>query len=149
RYFEIGHDWLGRRVFEQRQEREREEDQRRQKQEAEAKLAKERARQRTLMIIAGVSLAGLVVSGTLGVLALRARRTAEQKAEEARAAQTRAEQERSEAHDAQIMAGFRELKGAGQLSWAMKLLPEVEHPERQRGWVALASDALNQSALRA
>ncbi|WP_437675033.1 nSTAND1 domain-containing NTPase [Sorangium sp. So ce131] len=102
RYFEIGHDWLARRVSEQRQQREREEEQRRREEEqrrellrqreaSEARLAKERAQRRRLVLIAAASVA--LAAGAAGVglwamqkesVAVEARDEAERQAERAR-----------------------------------------------------------------
>jgi hypothetical protein len=122
RYFEIGHDWLARRVFEQRQQREREAELRRrdeeqqrelerQRKESEARLAKERAQRRRLAAIAIVSLSVAVGAGALGLWAWEQKLTAEaarraaeeqkqiavQRQAEARAAQTEAEGQKQRA----------------------------------------------------
>lgn len=158
RYFEIGHDWLARRVHEARQRRELEEEQRRreaeqeealrrQRAEAEARLAEARRQRR---LFAGIALAALVVAAgaVIGILyALRLRSNAIAERERARAAERDARQKAIDASDARLLAGFRELKNAGQLPWAIQLLAEVQQPEAARGWVALASDALGANAL--
>src|SRR5262249_27655716 len=87
RYFEIGHDWLARKVFEQRQQRKRAEEERRREEdqerellrrrnEAEAKLAAERGRRRRLAVIAIVSLAVAAGAIVLGLWALERKREA-------------------------------------------------------------------------
>jgi WD40 repeat protein len=165
RYFEIGHDWLARKVYEQRQERERAEEERRREEEqaaamrahraeAESRLAKARAQRRFL---AGVALVSILVALGAAGLTVRAQRAeayatkqqavAEQKQKEAHTAQEEAKDKAIEANDAQLLAGFRELKNSNQLAWATKLLPEVKRPGSARGWVALASDALRTSML--
>ncbi|WP_437941068.1 nSTAND1 domain-containing NTPase [Sorangium sp. So ce341] len=88
RYFEIGHDWLARRVFEHRQQREREEEQRRreeeqqrefvrQRQEVEARLAKERWKRRRLVVLAAVSVTLAAGAGALGIWAWQQKQAAE------------------------------------------------------------------------
>ncbi|AUX31389.1 MULTISPECIES: hypothetical protein [Sorangium] len=81
RYFEIGHDWLARRVFEHRQQREREEEQqrelRRQRDESEARLTKERAKRRRLVVIAAVSVVLAAGAGALGLWAWQQKHKAE------------------------------------------------------------------------
>jgi conflict system STAND superfamily ATPase len=117
RYFEIGHDWLARRVFEQRQRRLREEEQRRreeeqqrelrrQREEAEAKLARQRVQQRRLAAIAVVSLVVALGMAALGLWAWQqkreaeaARRMAVQREAEAKRAQSDAEAQRRQAEE--------------------------------------------------
>ena len=151
RYFEIGHDWLARKVFEKRQHREREEEQqrelRRQRDEADARLAKERRERRGLAVIALVSIVVAVGAAGLGFWAWQHKRAAEAAKNEADGHRQTAERQRVAAHDAQIVASFRELVTRGQLAWAMKLLPEVERPRDRYFWVALANDALRKNAL--
>lgn len=165
RYFELGHDWLAKKVFEERQARERLEEQRRREQEqqeelarqraeAEAKLKKERAQRRRLRIIAGLSLAVAAMTGGLGFWALVERneaqeqtRIAKEKTIEAQEQTRIAEEKTIEARDARIMAVFREMRSRGFLSWGIKMLSEVNTPAQRRGWVELASDALAENAL--
>ncbi|MCU0685906.1 MAG: hypothetical protein MUF34_27300 [Polyangiaceae bacterium] len=117
RYFEIGHDWLARRVFEQRQRRQREEEQRRreeeqarelrrQREEAEAKLAQQRVQQRRLAIIAIVSIVVALGMAVLGLWAWQqkraaedARRVAVQRETEAKQAQSDAEAQKRRAEE--------------------------------------------------
>ncbi|WP_437626128.1 nSTAND1 domain-containing NTPase [Sorangium sp. So ce1151] len=143
RYFEIGHDWLARRVSEARQQREIEEAQRRREEEQERELARERreaerrlrkagAQRRFFAVLAFVAV--VVAAGALAVIYVERRRALDQAA-------------RIDASDARLLAGFRELKNSGQLAWGMKLLLEVQEPETARGWIAQASDALGQNAL--
>jgi WD40 repeat protein len=148
RYFEIGHDWLARKVFEERQAREQREALRRREEEHRRALAAARGQRRTLLAIAAVSLAIAAVTGALGFWAWTQKRSAEAARREAETQERLAKRRESEAHDAGILAGFRELRSAGKLALAMKLLPEVDLPAKRRGWVALASDALNENALR-
>ncbi|WP_438031095.1 nSTAND1 domain-containing NTPase [Sorangium sp. So ce233] len=156
RYFEIGHDWLARKVFEERQRRQQEEAHRRERALAQARLAEERARRRRFAAVAVASLLIAAFAVSLGSVAysqkLRADRlrVAEVRARrEADRLRDLAERKRSEAHDASILAGFRELAVRARLPAAMKLLPEVELPAMRRGWIELASDALAANALRA
>jgi energy-coupling factor transporter ATP-binding protein EcfA2 len=156
RYFEIGHDWLARKVFEQRQLRLQEEAQRRERAEAEVRLAVERARRRRFAGVAVVSLLVAIGAASLGSVAYYQKVRADRlRVEEVRARREAdrlrgvAEKKRSEAHDVGILAGFRELALRTQLPTAMKLLPEVELPAMRRGWIELASDALGSNALRA
>lgn len=172
RYFEIGHDWLARKVHEERQNRELKEEQRRREQEqrrreeeqaealrrqhleAEARLAKSRAQRRFLALVALASIALAAGAGALGVWALAQQRSAEEAGRAADEARRRAESAKKdadekaiEASDARLLAGFRELKNRGRLAWGTKLLAEVQRPDEARGFVALASDALASSAL--
>ncbi|WP_437902591.1 hypothetical protein WME95_28855 [Sorangium sp. So ce327] len=165
RYFEIGHDWLASRVHEQRKQRERDEEQRRREEaqeaerrreraDAEARLAKARAQRRSLALLALSALAVAVGTAAMGLWALKQRAQAEKAKTDAVKAETKAiearklaETKETEAHDARLLAGARELKSRGQLAWATKLLPDVRDPERARGWVALASEALATNTL--
>ena len=158
RHFELGHDWLAKKVYDERQAREHEEEQKRrteeqrkelerQQAETEARMAKERRRRRQMASIAAVSLVVTAITGALGVLAWRAKQAAEHARREAERLGQIAEEKQIEAHDARIVAGYRELSARGQRALAMKLLPEVQRPTEQRGWVDLATDALNANAL--
>ncbi|WP_437996002.1 hypothetical protein WMF26_33085 [Sorangium sp. So ce185] len=160
RYFEIGHDWLARRVYEQRQQRERDEEQRRREEaqeaefrreraEVEARLAKARAQRRSLAILALAALAVAAGTAAMGLWALEQQRKAQAARSAADRERERAEETAIEASDARLLAGFRELKNGGQLAWATKLLAEVQRPAQARGWVALASEALAANTLEA
>ena len=157
RYFELGHDWLARKVLELRKERiqqeqeaellrqeraRQEEETRRLKEEqalreAEAarKLQKERAARRRLALVAGAVAVVAVVMGLLFLWALRQQRVAEQ-------AQARAEQAQTRARDNALMVGVREQMGRTQLSFAARLLLEVKQPEQAHAWEQLALDVL-------
>jgi Tol biopolymer transport system component len=168
RYFEIGHDWLARKVYEQRQQRERAEEDRRlaeahaealrkQRAEADARLAQARAQRRSLVIVAVVAVGVAAGAAALFVRASRASARAEaaladadQASREARLAEGRAkdaqrvaESKAIEAFDARLIAGARQLKSTNQLAWADQLLSMVRVPAQARGWVALANDALH------
>lgn len=151
RYFEIGHDWLARKVYEQRQQREREEEQetelRKQRAEADARLAKAKAQRR---LLGGIALGSIVLAagaGGMGLWAIGEQKKAEAAGRVAEKLRQEADRKAIEASDARLLAGFRELKNAGQLAWGTKLLTEVQLPYAARGWVALASDTLRTSAL--
>lgn len=84
RYFELGHDWLAKRVFEQREERKQKEARAREEREREESERKrreeERAARRRLGIIAAVAVAVALAMGVVVVWAL-GQRDAAQKAE--------------------------------------------------------------------
>ncbi|WP_437935888.1 nSTAND1 domain-containing NTPase [Sorangium sp. So ce341] len=158
RYFEIGHDWLALRVSEARRQRELEEAQRRREEEqlrelarerseAERRLRRARAQRRFFAAVAVVAV--VVAAGALwmGLYAYRHKVWALGAMAEAQAAEAKAKEKEIEASNARLLAGFRELKNSGQIAWGIKLLTEVEGPEKARGWLALASDALGQNAL--
>ncbi|AUX36286.1 MULTISPECIES: hypothetical protein [Sorangium] len=158
RYFEIGHDWLARRVSEARQQRELEEAQRRREEEqvrelarerseAERRLRKARAQRRFFATVAFVAVAVAAGAVVLVLYAYGQRARAQAAMSDAQAAEANARNKEIEASDARLLAGFRELKNGGQMAWGIKLLPEVKRPETARGWIALASDALGQNAL--
>jgi WD40 repeat protein len=159
RYFELGHDWLARRVFNARKgreareaERRREEERRREREEerrvTEARLAKVRASRQRFLITACIALTFSVITGGMGVFTYLEKR-------DAVAAQKRAEESRVdallesvEAHDLKVLAGFSALSQRGELAWGMKLLGEVRLPAVQQSWVTYASDALQTNTLR-
>jgi hypothetical protein len=139
RYFELGHDWLAKKVFERRQEREREEAERTRQEE----LRRARAARRWYAVIA--ILAGMVAVGmALGVFwALEKQRAAEKAEGEAKTASQRAETNEARARMAALMAGARELLARNQPAPATRLLLEVKDPERARGWIDLAYESLS------
>lgn len=159
RYFEIGHDWLARKVFEQRQEREareeqlrREEERRleleRQKKEADERLARARRQQRTAAAIAGIAVTVAAAFVLLYYRAEEQRKRAELSEQKEKAAHLEAVRKRVDARDQGILAGYLALAGRGEAAWAMKLLPEVKYPEQRIGWISYASDAIGENALR-
>lgn len=167
RYFELGHDWLAKKVLEERQARELLEEQRRreeaqreelerQRAEALARQEKERAERRRLRVITALSLGVAALTGGLGFWAWSERNVAREQTkialEKTRIAQEQtdiANEQTVEALDARIMAVFRDIRGRGDLAWGMKFLAEVSHPDKRRGWVEMASDALAENTLRA
>jgi WD40 repeat protein len=159
RYFELGHDWLAKKVFEARSARELEEEQRRaleeqqraleqQRAETEARLAKARAERRSLQRVAVVSLAVAAAMVVIGAWAWTKKTEADAQRRRADDATKEALVKQQEAEDSRLIAGFRELSARGQLAYAMKLLWEVKKPEERRGWVELASESLRRNALR-
>ena len=159
RYFELGHDWLAKKVHEARlarelaeEERKRAEEQRRalekERQEAEARLAKIRSERRQLRWIAGssISVAGIMVA--VGSWAWTQKQAAEQAEDLAEQRRIAADLGRAEAQDARLLAGYRELAARGQPAYAMMLLPEVGRPAERRGWVGLATESLRTNTLR-
>lgn len=148
RYFEIGHDWLARKVFEQRQEREQQAEELRRQKEAAEHMAKIRRQRRTYAIIAGASIAGAVVTSALGLLARRAQHQAEEAQKQAALAHLEAVRKRIEANDQRTISGFLSLSSQGAKAQALKLLPEVEFPAQRAGWLSYASDALSENMLR-
>ncbi|WP_433928227.1 AAA family ATPase [Sorangium cellulosum] len=165
RYFEIGHDWLARRVSEARQQRELEDEQRhceetqrrreeeqerelaRERSEAAMRLARARAQRRTFGIIAAASLVFAAVTVALAYKAKRAQDAAEEAQQKAFKARVEAVRKRIEANDQRILAGYLALTSRGDAAWAMKLLPEVKYPAELLGWLSYASDALSTNAL--
>ena len=154
RYFEIGHDWLARRVFEQRVERERLAEQKRIEEAQARQLAQARAQQRKLRMIAAGAVVIAALVGAAAVVALIARSqaiAAQKEAEIARKAAEEAEKkaawERDEANDLRVMAGYLALQNKGDPSGAMILLSEVKKPDERSGWVEYANAALEKNAL--
>ena len=118
RYFELGHDWLAKKVFERKQERlgrqaEREQEQQRSVEAAAAAAELERAQaeaRRARRVVAIVMVFALIALG-LGGVAFTQQRLAKAEAEragraeqEARAERDRADESRSEAVEAKLLA---------------------------------------------
>jgi hypothetical protein len=147
RYFELGHDWLAKKVSEGRKQRE----EARRREEEARKLADARAAQRRAAAIAAIA---LVVAALMGVLVWWAlgQRTKAQAAEEqaasqrdaARAAEKEATSQRDAAQRASAMASVRELFALGRRGRASMVLVAVKDPENARGWTQLATDLLVQ-----
>ena len=137
RYFELGHDWLARKVFDLRQERLRQEEAERLRQEQQEKAKKERERRsiRVLVTSAVAAIAVAVAMALLSVWALQQRREAEK-------AQVEAEKARVRAGDNALMAGAREQMERVNQEVVTHLLLEVKQPEQVYGWKQLALDAL-------
>lgn len=151
RYFEIGHDWLARKVFEQRIERERLTEQKRIEEVQARQLALAKEQQRRLRRLVALSIGIAAVIGVVGVFALVARSQAvfaQQKAENAEAKaveeETIAKWERDEANDLRMMSAYRALQSQGK-SGASRLLAEVNKPEERSGWLEDANEALKGS----
>ncbi|OJT21797.1 hypothetical protein BO221_23775 [Archangium sp. Cb G35] len=140
RYFELGHDWLARKVFELKQERVRRE-------ESARSFQRERAKRRRLLLIAGIAVGVAVLTGGLFVWALQQRAAAWKAQEAAWKAQVEATSQAERAHDQSVMVGVREQMGHRQFAPAMNLLLEVKHPETSRDWRALAMESLVRSEL--
>ncbi len=167
RYFEIGHDWLARKVYEERQKREQDEEQRlrdeeqakklaRQKEEADAKYAQVRAQRRFLGIVAAISLGVALGAAALGLWAVaqqrkaeNAGRRAENALQKAKAAEQAAEQRAIEAMDARLVTSSNELFSSAHYAWGSKLLSQVQQPSKARGWLDLANATLAGNALEA
>lgn len=154
RYFEIGHDWLARRVYEQRAERERVAEQKRIEEAQARQLAQARAQQRKLRAIAAGAIVIAAMVGAAAVIALiarsqaiAARNDAEVARKAAEAAEKKAAWERDEANDLRVMAGYLALQNKGDPTGAMKLLTEVKKPEERSGWIEYANAALEKNAL--
>jgi hypothetical protein len=125
RYFEIGHDWLARRVFEQRQQRERDEQER-------AKLAKDRAQRRRLAAVAIVSLGIAAATGGLALWALEQKREAEaarqvavERENDAKQAQKDAEAQKKRAEEHQQQAEKEKLRAEAEAQKARDAAEEA------------------------
>lgn len=154
RYFEIGHDWLARKVYEQRAERERLAEQKRIEAEQAKQLAAAREQQKKLRRIAAgaVAIAALVAAAAVVALIARseaivARNDARAARDEAKASEQKALWQRDEANDLRVMAGYLALQSQGNSGGAMKLLTEVKKPEERGGWVEYANLALKRNSL--
>lgn len=153
RYFELGHDWLARRVFEGRQARERTAEQKRIEEEQRKQIESSRIEQRRLRRIATAALLTTALVGASGILAWIARSQAidaQHETEKQRLKAVEAEgiatNQRDEANDLRVMAGAEALSQQGDRVGAMKLLAEVKKPEIRAGWLQAANAALWKNA---
>jgi WD40 repeat protein len=135
RYFELGHDWLAKKVFERRVAREAEEAERRRREEEAERSARERRAKRRLGAIAALSVVVAAIVGVLGVVAWWKR-------DEALRAQREASAQAARARDAVLTTGARELLSLGKPALASGLLFEVSDPARAHGWMPLALEVL-------
>jgi Tol biopolymer transport system component len=117
-YFEIGHDWLARKVFDRRQER--------------AHPQHARSRWKSMPAIAMGAIGLVLLLGFLLLWALM--RLAD------------AEQALTRARDHDSLARAREQVGHARWELAASLLLEVSHPEQTRGWQELALEVLARGA---
>lgn len=112
RYFELGHDWLAKKVLERRVNR----------------TAKEKATRQRLKVIATIAVGAAVVMSVMLWWALEQRARADENAKEARRAS--------------MMAGVRELIARDERNVAALVLASVDAPERTRGWKQLGIDLM-------
>ncbi|HRI71828.1 MAG TPA: hypothetical protein PK156_46665, partial [Polyangium sp.] len=159
RYFEIGHDWLARKVFDERALREAREaakkhqaEMQRQFDEKQKEIAQrlddERKRRKRLAHFSGATLSVAILTSALGILAYRSQKAAESARRDATRAQYEALRKRIEASDQRLLVGYAALSNQGHQSIALKLLPEVKFPQKISGWLSVASDALSETRLR-
>ncbi|HEX5746634.1 MAG TPA: hypothetical protein VFZ09_10335 [Archangium sp.] len=125
RYFELGHDWLARKVLELRSKRLGEERalerERLKREEAARRRQRERASRRRLLLVTAVSSAGALLMGALLLWTLGLKRLV---------------------LDQALMAGAQEWVARDQPDTAISLLSEIKHPKKVRGWVELSNEAL-------
>ncbi len=126
RYFEIGHDWLARRVYEQRQARERDEANR-------ERMAKDRAQKRRLAAVALVSLTIAALTGGLALWALQqkqvaeeAQRTSTEREYEAKKAQKDAEAQKNRAEELKYEADKEKRYAEAQAQKARQAAEEAQ-----------------------
>ncbi len=126
RYFEIGHDWLARRVYEQRQARERDEAHR-------ERMAKDRAQKRRLAAVALVSLTIATLTGGLALWALQqkqvaeeAQRTSAEREYEAKKAQQEAEAQKKRAEELKHEADKEKLRAEAETKKAVQAAEEAQ-----------------------
>jgi hypothetical protein len=126
RYFEIGHDWLARRVYEQRQARERDEANR-------ERMAKDRAQKRRLAAVALVSLTIATLTGGLALWALQqkqvaeeAQRTSAEREYEAKKAQKEAEAQKKRAEELKVEADKEKRYAEAQAQKARQAAEEAQ-----------------------
>ncbi|NUP04472.1 MAG: hypothetical protein HOW73_00235 [Polyangiaceae bacterium] len=151
RYFELGHDWLAKRLFDVRREREEVEVQRKAEtaRRAEHVRAQKAIEDRFVRSIAvGATLAVLVLLGVV-YWALEQRKQAESERIAAQVANDMTEEAREAeqsafvtARSALLSAGVRELLARNQPGYATRLLLEFDAPESVPGWIGMAHEAL-------
>ncbi|MFY0563721.1 eIF2A-related protein [Archangium lansingense] len=133
RYFELGHDWLAKKVLELKHERMEHEEEARKHQQQERRQRRERSARRKLASIAAVATGVALLMCGLLLWVVKAKHEEKEQAERA--------------FDQSVMAGAREQMELGQPAMATRLLLEARHPERLRGWSALSQDALDSNFL--
>ncbi|WP_164019558.1 AAA family ATPase [Pyxidicoccus trucidator] len=140
RYFELGHDWLAKKVLELKLERQKQEKAARDRQTEARRRRQERVARRKLVIITTAAAGVALMMVGLFLYGLWARREAE-------ANQALAQASEEQAINQSLMAGAREQMQRGQPAMAAKLLAEVKHPETLEDWPALAQEALDSNFL--
>lgn len=142
RYFELGHDWLAKKVFERRIER-------KEREAAEAKAAVEReARWRFRRNLAYTAIAWVIL-GSLTAWAFWERSVAKTALGEAEKSERKAKDQSESARKAELravrssrMATARDLIFTGQPDLAAMVLTSVDDPTQVSGWTQAALDAL-------
>lgn len=151
RYFEIGHDWLAKKVHERRQRAamERVERERREREEAEEKAKVQRAAHKRLVVFAVFTVCGLTVTSAATIMALKKRGEALAAQQQAVVEQQRGDGERLRARELLLIAGARELLGRDRALWAAQLLLESKSPESMEalGWRDLALTVLGRATI--
>jgi len=142
RYFELGHDWLAKKVFERRIERKK-------RAEEEAEAAAKLAAARKFRRLVGFSGLAWIILGSLVSWALIERnaaknekRNADLQTEIARKERDAAVVAERKAQQASRMASARELMLRGNPDLAALVLSTVDEPEKARGWMQTAIDVL-------
>ncbi|AUX42478.1 uncharacterized protein SOCE26_039110 [Sorangium cellulosum] len=125
RYYELGHDWLAKKLHERKQERQREEARQR---EEHARMQEEREREEARQREEHA----------------RMQEERERQLKQANELRGQAEAERERARGLLLVATARELLARGRPEWAPGLLLDVASPEQTDGWVALAIEVLGQ-----
>ncbi len=128
RYFELGHDWLAKKVLERRAARKHAQD----------------AAARQLKWIAAAGVLASIIMGSIGGIAWVQRNAAIVARNEANANADEAQRQRDDARRATMMAGARELIASGKPGVAVLVLAETDQPEKARGWEQLVIDTLSQ-----
>ncbi|RKH14434.1 hypothetical protein D7V97_03185 [Corallococcus sp. CA053C] len=137
RYFELGHDWLARKVFDLKQQRiEHESEQRRRRRDA--------AERRKLIVLASVAAGVAVMMTLLLIWAVTERSSAEQARGDAIRATREAVKQARDARGLALITGARDLQSRGYTVMATKLLLEVPDPAQARWWTQLAHDFLKE-----
>ncbi|HRI67699.1 MAG TPA: hypothetical protein PK156_25820, partial [Polyangium sp.] len=148
RYFELGHDWLAKKVLERRVARKKSEAEVKRRQEESRRQADaRRVRRRSMTIVVFAVFVALAMSSVVTV-ALGTRELALIHEQMAKVAALEANERAREAMRATRMAGARELLARHEAGLAGLVLGSIDKPEQVRGWAELARDILGTPSAR-
>jgi len=153
-YYEIAHDGFARFIYAKQQTRERTEKQERERTESRETRKKESRQKRRRRALIATTIVFVAVTSGLGFwawtehkLVKGATEAAKLAENTAKLAEAEARESAREASDARLIVGFRELRSRGQVAAGLKLLHDVQNPQKTPDWIALANDALRTSVL--
>ena len=153
RYFELGHDWLAKWVYERRRERDARRREHERKEAEDRRIEEEaRARGRLRFIALGAVAVALAMTAVViwalterssaqaaKTVAQRAESVANEAAEASSQAARASERDAGRARDALLMNRARQLASTGRAGTALGLMLEISHPEEVAGWATFAT----------